>query len=121
MSAKELGEWAEFYNLEPWGWDAECFSAGIVAATIANVNRDPKKKPKPFEASDFVPGSYERKKAQPIDAKKLKAQMRLAFAGAYGRKPDVENNGGKGDGKSPQATRPQRRKKGGGQIPKSRG
>jgi hypothetical protein len=30
--------------------------AGIVAATIANVNRDPQKRPEGFSPLDFVPG-----------------------------------------------------------------
>jgi hypothetical protein len=30
--------------------------AGIVAATIANVNRDTKNRPEPFSPMDFVPG-----------------------------------------------------------------
>ena len=29
--------------------------AGIIAATFANVNRDKKKKPTPFKATDFMP------------------------------------------------------------------
>lgn len=29
--------------------------SGIVAATIANVNRDPKSRPQPFEPEDFAP------------------------------------------------------------------
>jgi hypothetical protein len=79
LSAKEYGEWVEFFNLEPFGWEAQCYSSGIVAATIANVNRDAKKKPKPFEAIDFVPGA--KRTTKKIDPKALKAQLQLAHAG----------------------------------------
>ena len=34
---------------------------GIVASVVANVNRDPKKRKKPYQASDFMP-TYEIKK-----------------------------------------------------------
>lgn len=51
-----------------------------MAATIANVNRDPKKKRQPFHAIDFVPGIESRPKK--IDPKLLKAQLQTAFAGA---------------------------------------
>ena len=44
-----------FYELEPFGPERNDVGAGIVASTIANVNRDPKKRKKPFSPSDFVP------------------------------------------------------------------
>lgn len=31
------------------------FRAGVVAATIANVNRDPKKRKRPYRPQDFLP------------------------------------------------------------------
>jgi hypothetical protein len=43
------------------------------------VNRDSKKKPKPFEAIDFVPGA--KRTTKKIDPKALKAQLQLAHAG----------------------------------------
>jgi len=44
-----------FYQLEPWGCEIEDWRAGMIAATIANVNRDPKKQRKPYEPQDFMP------------------------------------------------------------------
>ena len=44
-----------FYRLEPWGADAEDWRAGMIAATIANANRDPKRRRKPYEPQDFMP------------------------------------------------------------------
>lgn len=35
LTAEELGEWAEYFNEEPFGFPAEDLRAGILAATIA--------------------------------------------------------------------------------------
>lgn len=55
VDSRELTEWAAFFDVEPWGCAEEDWRMGTVAAVIANVNRDAKKYPKPFEASDFAP------------------------------------------------------------------
>ena len=44
-----------YFSMEPWGTETEDWRAGMIASTIANVNRDPKKQKKPFEPKDFVP------------------------------------------------------------------
>lgn len=119
MSAAELGEWFEFFNLEPWGWEADCFRSGIVAATVANVHRDTSRKKTPFEASDFIPGFV--KKPKKIEGKILKAQLQLAFAGMKnGRKNNLSDPWSQGDGESPKATRPTGGSKSGKQRSSSR-
>lgn len=55
MSSREISEWMAFFSLEPWGTEVEDWRAGMVAATIANVNRDTKRQRKPFQPSDFMP------------------------------------------------------------------
>ena len=55
IDSKELTEWAVFFNLEPWGAEVEDWRSGLIASTIANVNRDPKKQRKPFTPGDFMP------------------------------------------------------------------
>jgi len=55
IDSRELTEWAVYFGLEPWGTEVEDWRAGLVAATIANVNRDPKQRRKPFEPADFMP------------------------------------------------------------------
>ena len=40
--------------LEPFGQRREELSLGIIGSTIANVNRNPKSNPKPFDAFDFT-------------------------------------------------------------------
>lgn len=63
MSSRELTEWMAFFSLEPWGTEVEDWRAGLIASTIANSYRDPKRRRKPYEPSDFMP-RYEAPKAQ---------------------------------------------------------
>lgn len=55
LSSRELTEWMAFYALEPWGSDVESWRFGMIAAVIANVNRDSKKQPRAFTPQDFMP------------------------------------------------------------------
>lgn len=55
ISSRELSEWAVYFQLEPWGCEVEDWRAGLIAATIANANRDPKKRRRPYEPRDFMP------------------------------------------------------------------
>lgn len=64
VDSRELSEWMIYFEMEPWGTDVEDWRAGMVASTIANVNRDPKKQIKPYDPEDFmlkrVPEEIER-------------------------------------------------------------
>lgn len=53
MSSRELSEWMAYDAIEPIGnhWQ----QTGMVAATVANVNRDPKKRATPYQPDDFMP------------------------------------------------------------------
>jgi len=55
IDSRELTEWQIYFGMEPWGTEVDDWRAGMVASTIANVNRDPKKQKKPFEPKDFMP------------------------------------------------------------------
>lgn len=61
IDSRELSEWLAFFSMEPWGTETEDLRAGVIASTIANVNRDKKKQAKPYKPADFVP-----KREQPI-------------------------------------------------------
>jgi hypothetical protein len=54
IGSREFSEWMAYFRLEPFGAEREDMRAGIIAATIANANRDPKKRPKPFTPGDFM-------------------------------------------------------------------
>ena len=55
MSSLEFTEWMAYYNLEPFGDELALMDNHFASlqALIANANRDPKKRSKPFEPDDF--------------------------------------------------------------------
>lgn len=62
MGALEFAEWMAFFRVEPFGDVRGDLQAGIVASTVANVNRDPKKR-RPFSPADFLP-DFEKSRAE---------------------------------------------------------
>lgn len=72
IDSAEFAEWMAFSMYEPFGPEREDQRAGMVAALIANVNRDSSKKSDPYTVEDFFP-RYEtlmeqvRSYSQPID------------------------------------------------------
>ena len=54
-----------YYSLEPWGPERADLNAGIIASTIANVNRNPKKSA-PLTAAQFMP-KYGAPEPEPED------------------------------------------------------
>jgi hypothetical protein len=55
IGSRQLHEWLSFGNLEGFGEKRADMRMGIVASLVANVNRDPKRKPSPFKPTDFIP------------------------------------------------------------------
>lgn len=55
ISSAEFAEWMAYAQLEPFGGLQDDLRAGAIASTIANVNRDSDKTPRPFEPGDFFP------------------------------------------------------------------
>lgn len=54
ISYRELHAWGAYYEAEPWGeWRADVRSAQV-STLIANSNRDPKRRPEPYELKDFM-------------------------------------------------------------------
>lgn len=55
ISSRELTEWLAYNEIEPIGEGRADLRAGIIASTMAEIHRDPKKRQKPFEAAEFMP------------------------------------------------------------------
>ena len=53
IDSRELAEWRAFYQMEPFGHFRGDLQAGIIASTIANVNKG--KKGQAFTPADFMP------------------------------------------------------------------
>jgi len=54
ISREELSEWIAFSQLEPFGTEFEEYLAALVASVIAEVNRNRKKRGKPFAPTEFM-------------------------------------------------------------------
>jgi hypothetical protein len=84
----ELGLWAAFYQVNPFGEHRADLRAGTLAALFANVNRDRDKHPEPFRARDWmlypVTGS-----AESVDTS-IAERLRGAFAEMNGGKTGAE-------------------------------
>lgn len=53
MTSLQFSEWLAYSRLEPWGEERDDLRTGIVASTIANVNRG--KGQKARNPQDFMP------------------------------------------------------------------
>ena len=77
-----------YARLEPFGEDRADLRAGIIASTVANAHRDPKKSP--FKPQDFMP-DYEKALDAAEERAREPAWMRtnrtfMALALAVGKK-----------------------------------
>lgn len=82
MPAHIWHEWLAYMKLEPIGEERADLRAGIIASTIANANRNPKKRSKPFTPKDFMPKFGERQKVQSQEEMiEIARQITLAFGG----------------------------------------
>lgn len=82
ISSAEFAEWIAFSRLEPYGPERADLRAGIVAATVANVHRDPKSKP--FAPSAFMPEFDRQVRRQSIE--EMKAALGMTGAGSNARR-----------------------------------
>ena len=78
ISSALFAEWLAYSRIEPWGEERADLRAGIVASTIANVNRG--KKGKEFSPADFMP------KFETEDEDAAAARMIAALRAALGGK-----------------------------------
>lgn len=78
MSSALFAEWLAYYQVEPFGEERADLRAGIVASTIANVNRS-SKSAKRFAPQDFMPKFTPDDEAE--RTRRLLAQARAALGG----------------------------------------
>ncbi|MBX7237669.1 MAG: DUF4035 domain-containing protein [Caldilineales bacterium] len=79
MSSLEFSEWIAYYNLEPFGLERFDLHAGIVASTIANVNRERNREP--YSPLDFMP-FQPRPQQSWQDQLALVEQLNILFGGS---------------------------------------
>jgi hypothetical protein len=90
ISSRELSEWMAYYMLEPFGAERDNLHAGLVAAMVHNVNRDPKRgkaaDPKDFMLEFGVEADAEGQRSELQTAGDVYGMMRTwaILAGANG-------------------------------------
>ena len=73
-NSRQFAEWQAYYEINPWGEERADLRAGIIASTIANVNRESKRKA--FVPRDFMPD---------FDSKPKPAQSQQEMAAVMGQ------------------------------------
>jgi hypothetical protein len=92
--SRELAEWQAYFRLEPFGEARADLRAGIIASTVANVHRDPRRRP--LTTRDFMPAFDESDApasppgARAHDWRAAKAMLEAAFP------PTLAKRGGGG-------------------------
>ena len=76
ITPQEFKYWVAYDRLDPYGRDRVDLNSGIIAATIANVNRG--KNSKAFVAGDFMP-NFEKSETRQTP-KKMFALMKMFTA-----------------------------------------
>lgn len=85
VSSREFTEWLAYARLEPFGAEADDHRMAQLLALVANVNRDPKRRRRPWSPGDFLPQRGLR--AEP-DQDSLRPRIdaaMAAFGGLQGR------------------------------------
>jgi hypothetical protein len=77
MTSPQFAEWMAYSRLEPWGEERDDLRMGIVASTVANVNRS--KDRKPYKPTDFMPSFEPVSEEEQVAA--LLAKARKALGG----------------------------------------
>lgn len=81
MDSAEFTEWVAFFHLEPDAEREQVRLLGTLMQLFANVHRDQKVKPEPYDLDDFIPDPYGIPKAQRLqEHKAIMARMRAAAA-----------------------------------------
>ena len=65
MSSREFTEWLAYARLEPFGSVADDQRMAQLLALIANVNRDPSRRRRPYTPDDFLPQRGPRSEPDP--------------------------------------------------------
>ncbi len=90
MTAEEFYQWYMLEQLEPFGEYGAWLRTGVIASTLANINRG--KDTSPFAPLDFMPEAY-RPVKKPVAPQTMKEkwiaimEMQNAIVKAHERKP----------------------------------
>lgn len=90
VSSREFAEYWALYQLDPWGPERDDLRAGIVASTVANVNRDRRKRPRPYTPQEFMPKLVEATAdaEETVDPAEIARRVSEVMRGLGGRSPE---------------------------------
>jgi len=91
ISSLEFTEWQAYYALEPFGEEIADLRHGVATAVLANVNRNPQARPKPYAAKDFIHWRHtgpDEADEEPVLLDDPVAQSNLIRAAMFGKSPD---------------------------------
>jgi hypothetical protein len=83
VSSREFTEWLAYARLEPFGSVADDQRMAQLLALIANVNRDPQRRRRPWSPEDFLPQRGPRREP---DQDGLRVGIDAAMAAFGGRR-----------------------------------
>jgi hypothetical protein len=76
ITSRQLAEWGAYFDLHPWGGEADDLRAGVVAATVANFAGREMKKGQHLSPRDFFPERGAKPQEAPSVAEKVRAFFR---------------------------------------------
>jgi hypothetical protein len=88
MPHREFLDWVALYQIEPWGETRADMNAAMLASLTANLNRDKKKRSKPFGPADFMPDFWRRMREPAHRAEGVASKAMAIFAQMAGKKDE---------------------------------
>lgn len=85
MTSHQIAEWISYAETEPFGELRDDLRFGQVCATMANIHRDSKRAPEPFEPGDFFSTIDKQVRNEPVlldDPEAQSAMIKALFEGA---------------------------------------
>lgn len=89
MTSEEFTRWKAFEKIEPFGERLADLRMGTLAALLANLHRDTKRKREPYVPSDFAPwmlDSEPKDESTTILLKDRKAQSNMIRSSLFGKR-----------------------------------
>lgn len=78
----QLRDWMTFFAMEPWGFEADWYRTGTIAAMVGNAAPGRRSGSKPFSPSDFVPRMKPTKLDRPMGSDEIRTAFRAVFGNA---------------------------------------
>lgn len=77
MSPREVQEWERYLSTRPFPVERIETGLGLLTSVLANIHRDSKKQPQPFEVRDFIADWRPKEEREADDQRRSKQQMHM--------------------------------------------